>query len=134
MTHNQIWITFAAFSFGAALVALVLETALIRAREDRDRLRRELDKSTWTKHEFTVYLDGAIVLTDELTDRLYEADCSDGTLCSREGMAYIRFCRLAPTLNRAIDWACHDIEKAGYRVSMIELAPAKPEASRDRTR
>lgn len=130
MTHNQIWITFAAFSFGAALVALILETALIRAREERDRLRRELDKSTWTTHEFEIVLDGPDELTDELVDRLYEADCSDATPSCRSEYVYVAFHRLAPSLNRAMDWACHDIQKAGYRVSMIELAPAKPEASR----
>ena len=70
---------------------------------------------------FTVHVADLEEFTDELTNRLYEAGCSDGTLASSRGRSHIGFSREAATLQEAIRSAVADIGKVGLRVDRVEI-------------
>ena len=58
---------------------------------------------------------------DAQADALYEAGCSDGTLCSRDGLANIHFDRESESLHQAIRSAIADIGTAGLEIDHIEI-------------
>ena len=70
---------------------------------------------------FTITVKDLDEFTDAQTDSLYEAGCSDGTLCSRDGKAYIHFDREADSLLKAIQSAIADIGRTGLEVDHIEI-------------
>lgn len=53
-------------------------------------------------YQFTVYLQGVEVLTDDMAEMLFEAGCDDGTPSSGNGIAKVRFHREAQSLEDAI--------------------------------
>ena len=78
---------------------------------------------------FTAFIEGLDEFSDQQTDALYEAGCSDGTLASGGGRAWIRFARVAPSLQSAISSAIAHIRATGLAVDHVEidqdaLAPA----------
>ncbi len=71
--------------------------------------------------QFTITIKDLDEFTDSQTDALYEAGCSDGTLCSRNGSAYIHFDRESEPLHQAIRSAIADISAAGLEFDHIEI-------------
>ncbi len=71
--------------------------------------------------QFTITIKDLAEFTDAQTDALYEAGCSDGTLCSRDGTAYIPFDREAESLLKAIQSAIADIGRTGLEVDHVEI-------------
>ena len=70
---------------------------------------------------FTLFIKGLSEFTDEQVDALYEAGCSDGTLASGEGQAWIGFDREADSLQHALQTAIADIETAGLEIEHVEI-------------
>ncbi len=70
---------------------------------------------------FTITIKDLDEFTDAQADALYEAGCSDGTLCSSDGRAYIHFDRESESLHKAIRSAIADIEAAGLEIDHIEI-------------
>ncbi len=71
--------------------------------------------------DFTLQIKDLAEFDDELTDRLYEAGCSDGTLGSSHGHAHVDFSRDAGTLDDAIRSAIADVQKCGLKVDRAEI-------------
>ena len=71
--------------------------------------------------QFTITIKDLDEFTNSQTDALYEAGCSDGTLCSRDGMADIHFDREAESLHKAIQSAIADIRQTGLDVDHVEI-------------
>ena len=71
--------------------------------------------------QFTVTIKDLGEFNDAQSDALYEAGCSDGTLCSRDGKAYIHFDRESESLHKAIRFAIADIGSAGFEIDHIEI-------------
>jgi hypothetical protein len=70
---------------------------------------------------FTLHLKGIDSFTDAQTDALYGGGCSDGTLSSSSGRAWIGFDREAETLQGAIRSAVSDVRHAGLEVDHVEI-------------
>jgi hypothetical protein len=79
-------------------------------------------------HSFTLILDGITDLTPEVTDRLFEAGCDDGTPWRRDQTVGIDFDRDAPTLVEAVNSAVRDVRRAGIgaMVVRVEDVPSDP--------
>jgi len=73
------------------------------------------------EHEFTLILTGVDVMTEEISHRLFEAGCDDGSPYSSAGIAGVRFHRQAPTLEEAIRSAVADIAKANLAVARLVI-------------
>lgn len=72
-------------------------------------------------YQFTVYLQGVEVMTDDMAERLFEAGCDDGTPSSGNGIAKVRFHREAKSLEDAIASAVGQIRHAGLNVASVEI-------------
>jgi hypothetical protein len=72
-------------------------------------------------HEFTLILSGEQVMTEDLSNRFYEAGCDDGSPYSSQGIAAIRFHRQASTLEEAIRSAVADLNKAGVTAERLVI-------------
>ena len=72
-------------------------------------------------YEFDVILKGVSEADDEPADALFNAGCDDGTLASRDGVAWIHFDREAASLEEAIRSAVSQVQSAGLTVSKVEL-------------
>ncbi|MEK6262799.1 MAG: hypothetical protein AABP62_29730 [Planctomycetota bacterium] len=70
---------------------------------------------------FTLHLKEIDSFTDEQAGALYGGCCSDGTLSSSAGRAWIGFDREAPTLQDAIRSAVADVRQAGLEVDHVEI-------------
>ena len=70
---------------------------------------------------FTITIQDLAEFTDAQSDALYEAGCSDGTLCSSSGSAYIHFDRESDSLEKAIRTAIADINSTGLEIDHIEI-------------
>jgi hypothetical protein len=71
-------------------------------------------------YQFTLILADLTEVTDEQANALFEAGCDDGTICSRNGQAHIRFTRESPSLEEAINSATAAITQAGLRAVRVE--------------
>ena len=71
--------------------------------------------------QFTITIKDMDEFNDAQADALYEAGCSDGTLCSRDGLANIHFDRESESLHQAIRSAIADIGTAGLEIDHIEI-------------
>ena len=76
-----------------------------------------------TPYAFTAILAKGTELTDDLVEALYEAGCDDSLPGSSEGVASVIFAREAESLEQAIRSAVADVQKAGCRVSRVEVEP-----------
>lgn len=56
------------------------------------------------KYEFQVILSDVNEMTEEISNALYEAGCSDGTPFSSEGVAAVGFTRDANSLEEVSDF------------------------------
>jgi hypothetical protein len=72
-------------------------------------------------HSFTLILDGVTDLTPDMTDRLFEAGCADGTPWRRGQTVGIDFDREAPTLPDALSSAVQDIRRAGIGATVVRV-------------
>ncbi len=72
-------------------------------------------------YAFTIILDGALEMTPELIDALFEAGCDDGSLGSSAGVLSIDFDREAPSLGEAIASAIRDIDRSGSGVVPVRV-------------
>jgi hypothetical protein len=76
-----------------------------------------------TTHEFTVYLSGVQVLSDDAVDALFAAGCDDATPVSRDGKVFLDFARQAEDYDAAVATAVCNIRAAGFQVARIESRP-----------
>ena len=82
-----------------------------------------------TKYEFTLILEGALELTEDIADKLFEAGCDDGTPGTCASVFSIYFHREANSLEEAIRSAIANVKSAGYEVERVEIeAEAMPQA------
>ncbi len=70
---------------------------------------------------FTLFIKGLTEFTDEQADALYEAGCSDGSLASGDGQAWIGFDREAGSLLAAVRSAIADIGQVGLGIDHVEI-------------
>ena len=70
---------------------------------------------------FTLFLRDVEVMTVELSDRLFEAGCDDGSPSSSGGVSKIGFDRESATLEEAIRSAVSDVRRAGVDVDHVEI-------------
>ena len=76
-------------------------------------------------HSFTLILDGITDLTPEVTDRLFEPGCDDGTPWRRDQTVGIDFDREAPTLAEAVNTAVRDVRRAGIGATVVRVEDAQ---------
>jgi hypothetical protein len=72
-------------------------------------------------YDFTIVLADVSDVTDDQGDALFEAGCDDGTIVSRDGQVFIDITRESTSLERAINSAAADIERAGFQVDHVEV-------------
>jgi hypothetical protein len=72
-------------------------------------------------YEFDIILKDIAELDDEHAEALFEAGCDDGTLASRDGVAWIHFDREAVSLEEAIRTAVAQVQSTGFTVVKVEL-------------
>jgi len=72
-------------------------------------------------HQFTLVLSGASEITPELADALYEATGGDIELSMCEGVAFLEFDRVAPSLRDAVRSAIAQVEGAGLGVGVVRV-------------
>ncbi|HVA50158.1 MAG TPA: hypothetical protein VNH11_27580 [Pirellulales bacterium] len=70
---------------------------------------------------FTVILEGLDDIGEDLTNRLFEAGCSDASLGCCDGVVSLEFDRQAVSLADAIGSAVRDITAAGCLPAQITL-------------
>lgn len=73
-----------------------------------------------TSYEFTLVLDGADVLTDDIAERLFGAGCDDCTPSSSQGVVRAVFTRESANIDQAVRSAIEQIESVGLKVRCIE--------------
>ena len=74
-------------------------------------------------YEFELVLADHDVMTVEMGEALVAAGCDDSTTGSAGGRAFVAFDRDAPGLEDAIRSAIADVQKAGFRVLEVRMAP-----------
>ena len=80
------------------------------------------NEATLSTFHFTITLEGLSDISEELTDRLFEAGCDDTLLRCCDGVVYLDFDRDANSLADAVGSAVRDITAAGCRPLQISLA------------
>lgn len=71
-------------------------------------------------YEFSVILS-VPTLSAEECETLYAAGCDDGTIVTRNRVAFIAFDRKADSLEQAIRSATADVRAAGFEVKRVEM-------------
>ena len=74
-------------------------------------------------YEFDVVLKGSTEVSDDQANALYAAGCDDGTPASCDGVAWVHFDRVAPSLEEAIRSAIGNVHAAGFGVERVEMQP-----------
>lgn len=72
-------------------------------------------------YHFRVVLGVTGEIDDNHGDALFEAGCDDGTIVTRDEVSFIRFSRVSPSLEEAINSAASNIESAGLTVDHVEV-------------
>ena len=72
-------------------------------------------------YHFKLILADTSDVTDEQGDALYAAGCDDGTIVSRDSVAFIRFSRESSSLEDAINSAAANAQTAGFQVGHVEV-------------
>ena len=72
-------------------------------------------------YHFKLILADISDVSDEQGDALYTAGCDDGTIVSRDGVAFIRFSRDSSSLEDAINSAAANVQTAGFQVGHVEV-------------
>jgi hypothetical protein len=78
-------------------------------------------ESAVSTFHFTVILEGLNDISEELTNRLFEAGCDDTLLRCCDGVVYLDFDRDATSLADAVGSAVRDITAAGCSPTQISL-------------
>ena len=73
------------------------------------------------RYKFTLVLNAALELSEEIADSLFEAGCDDGTPGTSNGVFTIDFHREADSLEQAIRSAIVDVRSAGHDVARVEM-------------
>lgn len=73
------------------------------------------------KYDFTLVLSGALELTEDFAEALFEAGCDDGTPGTSDGVFMIDFHREANSLEEAIQSAISNVKSAGRDVARVEI-------------
>ncbi|AGA28632.1 hypothetical protein [Singulisphaera acidiphila] len=73
-------------------------------------------------YDFSLIISGKNEFTDADVNALFEAGCDDGTPGSNSGVASIDFTRDGDSLLWSIRSAIADVEKAGFKVTRVEIA------------
>ena len=73
-------------------------------------------------YEFSLILKGALDLTEEIADELFQAGCNDGTPGISDGEFSIDFHRESQSLEAAINSAIKNVKDAGYEVRHVQIA------------
>lgn len=76
-----------------------------------------------TTYWFTIILAGVDALTPEMGDVLEQAGIDDALMSSRNGVVSLEFDREGGSLGDAVGSAIRDVERGGYRVARVEIAP-----------
>jgi hypothetical protein len=71
--------------------------------------------------DFEILLTAGTEMSEDLSDRLYEVGCDDGTPGMFCGIACISFSREAESLESAIRSAIADVQKAGGIVDRVQI-------------
>lgn len=79
------------------------------------------NEATLSTFHFTITLEGLSDISEELTDRLFEAGCDDTLLRCCDGVVYLDFDRDANSLADAVGSAVRDITAAGCLPAQITL-------------
>jgi hypothetical protein len=79
--------------------------------------------ATLETYTFSLVLSGPSELTEDIANALFEAGCDDAGVGSCEGVLSVDFDREAESLGDAIGSAVKDVERAGFAVARIEVAP-----------
>jgi hypothetical protein len=77
-----------------------------------------------TTFSFTLILAGVDVMTPEMGEALNEAGCDDSSPGSSNGIVSVGFDRESESLGDAVGSAIKDVEKAGFRVTRVEVEEA----------
>ena len=81
-----------------------------------------VERFAMKEYEFDVVLKDLADVSDDQADALYAAGCDDGTPASRDGVAWVHFDRVAPSLEEAIRSAIAQIQSVGLVASRVEIA------------
>jgi hypothetical protein len=76
-----------------------------------------------TIHSFTLFVQGADLLSDAGMEALYAAGCDDATLGARDGVQYAAFDREAPSFDAALAGAIHDLARALPGLVVVRVEP-----------
>jgi hypothetical protein len=82
-----------------------------------------LTGSAVSTFHFTMVLENLDDISEELTNRLFEAGCDDALLRCCDGVVYLDFDRDAGSLAEAIGSAVRDVMAAGCSPAQISLTP-----------
>jgi hypothetical protein len=74
-------------------------------------------------YQFELVLADHDVMTVEMGNALVAAGCDDSTTGSSDCAAFVAFDRDSPSLEEAIRTAIADVQRAGFRVAEVRLAP-----------
>jgi hypothetical protein len=72
-------------------------------------------------HQFILVLSGVSDITPELADALYAATAGDIEFNMRDGVAFLEFDRVAPSLRDAVTSAIAQVEGAGVGVRVVRV-------------
>jgi hypothetical protein len=78
---------------------------------------------TTKTYTFTLFVQGADVLSDESMDALFEAGCDDATFGARDGAQYGEFDRDATSFSTALASAIHDLTNALPGLEIVRVEP-----------
>lgn len=73
------------------------------------------------EHDFTLILEGAHSISQELEDAIFNAGCDDATISVRSGRLFITFSREAPTLREAIVSAIRAVRGCGQGLRVLRV-------------
>jgi hypothetical protein len=73
------------------------------------------------EHDFTLIIEGANAISQELQDAIYEAGCDDATVSVRSGRLFITFSREAPTLREAIVSSIRAVRGCGQGLRVLRV-------------
>lgn len=80
------------------------------------------DTTTCTQeHDFTLLIDGANTITQEIEDALFNAGCDDATISVRFGRIFLTFSRTAPSLRQAIVSAVRAVNGCGQGLTVLRV-------------
>lgn len=72
---------------------------------------------------FTLFVQGADMLSDESMDALFEAGCDDATFGARDGAQYAEFDREATSFEKALSSAIRAVTRALPGLTIVRVEP-----------